>query len=162
MKMFRKKLLVMVMTCIMVIGCLPVNPIVAKAASDGSNSPVEMRESTPRLEELIRAVNMGFGDDVDDVSQITYAEYYRMLDKLVTLIKPDKLQQWKEQYPKARECREGLDRANAMYMIYAVAEDILGEQYCRFPQRYTFQKWSQLNGYMAAPWDEGAYNLKWD
>ena len=162
MKLFRKKLLVMVMTCIMVIGCLPVNPIVAKAASDGSNSPVEMRESTPRLEELIRAVNMGFGDDVDDVSQITYAEYYRMLDKLVTLIKPDKLQQWKEQYPKARECREGLDRANAMYMIYAVAEDILGEQYCRFPQRYTFQKWSQLNGYMAAPWDEGAYNLKWD
>lgn len=161
MREYLKKVVAVVVAFVMVISCVPVSGTKAYAAFEEASS-VNLRESTPRLEELILAVNMGFGDDVDDTSQITYAEYYKMLDKLVAIIEPDKLEQWQSKYPKARESREGLDRANAMYMIYAMAEDILGGKYCCFPQRYTFQTWGWLNGYMKAPWDEGKYNLKWD
>lgn len=125
------------------------------AAQNETDSTADMRVSTTQLEELIRAVKLGFGDDVDDTSQITYAEYYRMLEKLVTLIVPDKLEQWQKEYPKARESREGLNRANAMYMIYAVAHDILGEAYCRVDaERYTFQTWGSLSAYMENPFGE--------
>ena len=162
MRAYLQKVVAVVVSFVMVISCVPISSTKAYAASHEAASSVELRESTPRLEELIRAVDMGFGDDVDDISQITYAEYYKMLDKLVAIIEPDKLEQWQSKYPMARESREGLDRANAMYMIYAMAEDILGKKYCCFPQRYTFQTWGWLNGYMKAPWDEGKYNLKWD
>lgn len=114
----------------------------------------DLRISTPQLDELIRAVNLGFGDNVDDTSLITFAEYYRMLDKLVTLIAPDKLKQWQNQYPKARMSREVINRASAMYMLYAVAHDILGEEYCKVSTRFTFQNWGWLVGYMAEPWDD--------
>ncbi len=128
----------------------------------GQSAEVEERESNPRLEELIRAVKLGFGDDVDDTSRITYAEYYKMIEKLVALLAPDKVSQWQEKYPAARESRDGIERSNAMYLLYAAAQDILGEPYSHVTKRYTFQEWNWLAGYMEAPFENGGFPLNYE
>ena len=140
------------------------SPLYVSADTGTGEQETESRVSTTRLEELARAVKLGFGNNIDSTEEITYAEYIEMLDKLVVLIYPDdaaKLQQWQSMYPEARICYDKLERSNAMYLLYAVAHDILGEKYCRDPQRVgRYTNWGELNAYMGEVWDEYSTNIE--
>jgi len=136
----------------------------ASVSNENQEANTEIRKSTTRLEELARAVNLGFGNNIDSTENITYAEYIEMLDKLVMLIYPDdedKLLQWQSMYREARICYEELTRSNAMYLIYALAHDILGGEYANLPEILIKDtSWNELHGYMGERWNEYETNIK--
>lgn len=129
----------------------------------------EFRESTPRLEELIRAVELGFGTDVDDESTITYAEYYDMLETLVELVAArdglrgaETLSAWTAKYAQACNSsnNEPLNRLHAVYMLYTLAWDVLGEVYSARESHFSnpWQNYMHLHMYMG---DGGSFDLVW-
>jgi hypothetical protein len=105
---------------------------VEAAGNNAASSTGTVREYSPRLEELVCGVSLGFTGDVDDQSPVTYAQYYAMLEHLVELLYPgdtERLTKWQNKYPGARISGENISRQNAIYMMYRLANDILGAPY---------------------------------
>lgn len=142
---------------------LPMFTTTVKAASDKAE---DVRVYTPELQELLDAVELGLGTYVDDASEVSYSQYAQMLQRLVEVCCPDepeKLEEWKNKYPKVWSCTDKIDRANAMYLIYACVKDVIGGEYYN-PENKTnwmLQEWGNINSELSFDFGED-FPIRWD
>lgn len=98
-------------------------------------------------DEIRRAAVLGIGELEHENTVVTYETYFQMLDALVALAAPDKLNQWRNTQPEARTSREELDRYNGMVSLF-LAGITLGGDYIGLDER-----WSIMNQEIGEPWD---------
>ncbi len=77
--------------------------------------------------ELARAVNLGFGSYKEEDYTITYADFFKMLDKTVELSAPSKLDEWKSQLMNARLTEKEMKRDEAMISVMFAVKAIYGD-----------------------------------
>lgn len=97
--------------------------------------------------ELARAVTMGVGAFRRDDPQVTFAQFYEMLDRVVALSAPDSLEAWRAVTPEARLSSEPLDRFNGMFALFLAAESMGGEYMSLTTD------WWILHQTIGEPWD---------
>ena len=119
-----------------------------------TDTAIVLPSPTPEIQgeyndsELARAVTLGFGVYRTDNPQITYAEFFTMLDHTVALANEAKLDDWKQQFPDARTSALPMDRFNGMLALYYAAET-LGEPYIEVNA-----DWGNLHSIIGEQWDK--------
>lgn len=100
-------------------------------------------------EEIERAVSLGIGTIKPDNPVITYAEFFKILDRVVELEDPGKLSAWQAQLSKARASNDYMTRYEGMRAILECAI-ALGDDYLSFNT-----DWGALNNKIGEKvWDE--------
>lgn len=132
----------------------PVDPGAGPAETSTDGTP--QANDTPAVQqELSQALALGLGTDVQG-GQLTYQEYFSMLDRLITLVDPALTEVWQLRYPWARELDTPLNRSTGMYLTYCAAET-LGSDYCQLAN----PNWTALNDQMGSDiW--GGYQIDTD
>lgn len=118
-------------------------PNVAFAATEQYASP-----------ELQRAVTLGIGAYSKNTN-VTYQQFFKMLDVAVNLSDPHKLDAWKAKFSKARTSTQGMTRQEGMLAVYYAAE-ILGEEYYEYNASPDWSITNELIG--DSCWDDLTWN----
>ena len=102
--------------------------------------------------ELARAVELGIGAYREDDPNVTYVEFFAMLDKAVELIDSARLAEWRGKFPEARADTSEINRGNAMCAVFSLAE-FLGGEYWQHNRHESIQ-WDA-----PAPWDTNEWSI---
>ncbi len=91
----------------------------------------DVAQTTQSSDELNRAVEKGFGEAKADDAEVTYQQFFVMLDRVVELSAPDKLADWQTQFPEARASGDSMTRFEGMMAVIKCAIT-LGQDYLSF------------------------------
>jgi hypothetical protein len=106
--------------------------------------PVNAAETSTDVE-MVRAVELGFGEYCDDDTlPVTYSQFFKMLDRTVQLANNDKLGEWKARMLEARESEKNVLRSEAAILLYLAAET-LGEGYIEMNPDYYISTVAKAN-----------------
>lgn len=103
-------------------------------------------DSLSDSDELARAEQHGFGEVSDDV--ITFASFMKILDRMVEICDPTKLEEWETKLPKTRVSDGKMTRADGFVLLFYAAET-LGGRYFAYNA-----DWQMLNSQIGEPWDD--------
>ena len=78
--------------------------------------------------ELDRAVELGIGKYSETDNVITYAEFFSMLDAVISLANADDLEKWQNDFAEAHQSQQTMTRREGMVAVYMAAE-AMGEDY---------------------------------
>lgn len=106
--------------------------------------------------EIVRAVNIGIGYYLADNPEVTFAEFFSMLDNAVKILDESKLELWQKEFNEARSSDTVMRRIDGMFALFYAAKT-LGDEYMVFNSPF----WD-MESTMDVHWDdlfEQAMNL---
>ncbi len=161
--------------CLALLLCLLLSLLAGCALDAGSQSstgtskesePVGTVEPAPG-EEIQKAIDLGFVPESlrgDYDAQITYTEFCSILDNLISVVRPDCLDNWKKASSRYRSSRHIMKRAEGMLVFLYAAEcaefDTVGYQY-----KYAYEVYHEnANEFYSdgATWEYPLFPNRWD
>ncbi len=87
----------------------------------------DVAQAASQSDEADRAVSMGIGEVKPEDAVVTYGEFFTMLDRVVELAAPDKLADWRTQFPRARASTDNMTRYEGMKAVLKCAVALGGD-----------------------------------
>lgn len=104
------------------------NLIFLTACTENKDSVQTSITQPPFGEEVLIADSLGF--KIWSADKVSYSEYYSLLDHVVEITQPERLQEWKKLNIDARSAKNIVSRSSSMVALFNLAEFLGDKYYC--------------------------------